>query len=114
MVTISDRMANCIQTYFAPFKRLFKINQVFCQFAGGGSSKNGLTEAFENGGYAVEVFAAGVHSCEDRIEFVGNAFLLVDWSYYNIQFSKKSTTNCGESASCSLCCKPRLYVLEEV
>jgi len=37
-----------------------------------------LAEALEVGGYAVEVFAAGVHPREDHVELIGNAFLLVE------------------------------------
>ena len=45
------------------------------QFAGGGGSEDGLAEAFEDGGDAVQAFAAGVYAREQGIEFVGDAFL---------------------------------------
>jgi hypothetical protein len=37
-----------------------------------------LTEALEDGRHEVEAFAAGVYSRKDRIEFVGDALLLVE------------------------------------
>ncbi len=46
------------------------------QLAGGGG-EDGLAEAFENGGDAVQAFAAGVYPREDRVELVGDALLFV-------------------------------------
>jgi len=37
-----------------------------------------LAEALENGGYAIEAFAAGVYPCEDCVELVSDALLLVE------------------------------------
>ncbi len=48
------------------------------QLAGGGGGEDGLAEAFEDGGDAVEAFAAGVDPREDRVELVGDALLFVE------------------------------------
>jgi hypothetical protein len=48
------------------------------QRAGGGGSEDGLAEALEDGGHAVETFASGIHLREDSVELVGDAFLLVE------------------------------------
>ena len=48
------------------------------QLAGGGGGEDGLAEAFEDGGHAVEAFAAGVYPREDRVELVGDALLFVE------------------------------------
>ena len=48
------------------------------QLAGGGGGEDGLAEAFEDGGDAVEAFATGVYPREDRVELVGDALLFVE------------------------------------
>jgi len=45
------------------------------QLAGSGGGEDGLAEAFEDGGDAIEAVAAGIHPRQHRIEFVGDAFL---------------------------------------
>ena len=48
------------------------------QFPEGRGGEDGLAEAFEDGGDAVEAFAAGVYPREDRVELVGDALLFVE------------------------------------
>jgi len=44
----------------------------------GGGGQDGLAEALEDGGYAVETFAAGVHPRKDNVKLVSDAFLPVE------------------------------------
>jgi len=69
-----------------------------------------LSEVLEDGGYAVEAFAAGVHPREERVEFVGDAFLLVEGGEGDLQGAKKTTADRLKSRSSTLFSEPRLVV----
>ena len=49
----------------------------------GGGGEDGLAEAFEQGGDAGQAGVDGVYASEDRVEFVGDAFLLGHWCQWH-------------------------------
>jgi hypothetical protein len=49
-----------------------------CQITDHSVTEDGLAETFEDGGHAVQAFAAGVHAREERVQLVGDALLFVE------------------------------------
>ena len=76
--------------FFAPLLR---------QLAKCGGGEDGLTEAFENDGEAVEAVAAGIHSRQHGVEFVGDAFLFGERRNGQLHITK--LTPCNSLTCCT-------------
>ena len=69
----TDRLKGCLRSLLQALRKA----PILCQPPRGGGGKDGLAEAFEDGGDAGQAGVDGVHAGEDGVEFFGDAFLLV-------------------------------------
>lgn len=70
-----------------------------CEFAAGGGGDDGLAEALQQCGDAVEAFAAGVHAREQAVEFVGDAFLFGERGQRNLGVFKDTFGDVSQADS---------------
>jgi hypothetical protein len=95
--TIRDHAADLTKLSEWPFDPLstsLALSPTIRQLSGCSGGEDGLAEAFEDVGHAVEAFAAGIHPSQDRVELVGDAPLFVQGSEGHLKAPHILRLNC--------------------